>query len=86
MTVLAYDYELIAPKVEQAFRDALGDNATIVTNPGYLGRIHAKVVSAKLDGKSEPEKQAYLWDILRVHLGDKAQAVSLVIGYGTDEL
>jgi len=35
---------------------------------------------------SDCEKQAYIDEVLREHLAEEAQAVSLAIAYGTDEL
>jgi len=81
-----YDYDQIARKVINALRRFFGENTTIVTSKGYLGRVQVKIVSEHLDGKGEQEKQAFLWDILRAELGPDAQAVSFVLAYGTDEL
>lgn len=83
---LTYNYEQVAANVVQALRRAFPENATIVTSPGYLGRVQVKIVTDKLNGRSEREKQEYLWDVLRTELGQDAQAISFVIGYSTDEL
>ncbi len=81
-----FDYETLAPRVRAALRRAFPDNSTIVTSPGYRGRVHAKVVSEQFNGISEREKQAIIWDALREELNEEAQAVSLALAYGTDEL
>ena len=81
-----YDYEALAPKVKAALRRAFPDNSTIVTSPGYRGRVHAKVVSEQFNGISEREKQNIIWDALNSELSEEAQAVSLALAYGTDEL
>lgn len=86
MTAPTFTYTDHAETVKNALRKAFGDNTTIVTNEGYLGRVHVKIVSEQLNGKTERQKQEYLWDILRTELKDEAEAVSLVVGYGTDEL
>ena len=80
------NYEQMAPQVVAALRRAFPENATIVTSQGYQGRVQVKLISDKLNGKGEQEKQAYLWDILHRELGANAQAVSFILGYGTDEL
>jgi stress-induced morphogen len=59
---------------------------TIATDEGYNGRVHLKIVSEAFNGRSEREKQQMIWDILRRRLGSDAQAVSLALAYGTDEL
>ena len=81
-----YDYETLAPRVRAALRRAFPENSTIVTSPGYKGRVHAKVVSEQFNGITEREKQAIIWDALREELPEEAQAVSLALAYGTDEL
>jgi stress-induced morphogen len=81
-----YNYEEIAPKVKASLRRAFPDNSTVVTSEGYGGRVHAKVVSERFSGISEREKQAIIWDALRDELQERAQAVSLALAYGTDEL
>ena len=81
-----YDYAALAPKVKAALRRAFPENSTIVTSPGYKGRIHAKIVSEQFNGMTERDKQAYIWDALNDELKEDAQAVSLALAYGTDEL
>jgi len=81
-----FDYEALAPRVKAALRRAFPENSTIVTSPGYRGRIHAKVVSEQFNGITEREKQAIIWDALRDELHEEAQGVSLALAYGTDEL
>ena len=81
-----YDYAALAPKVKAALRRAFPENSTIVTSPGYKGRVHAKIVSEQFNGMTERDKQAYIWDALNDELKEEAQAVSLALAYGTDEL
>ncbi len=86
MTAQTFAYETTAPKVISALRKAFGENTVIATNEGYLGRVHVKVVSPWFDGKTERQKQEFLWDVLKTELGEEAQAVSLAVGYGIEEL
>jgi stress-induced morphogen len=81
-----YDYAALAPKVKAALRRAFPENSTIVTSEGYGGRVHAKVVSERFNGISERQKQDILWNALRSELKEDAQAVSLALAYGPDEL
>lgn len=83
---VVYDYEEMASRVRAALRRAFPDNSTIVTSPGYRERVHAKVVSEQFNGISEREKQNIVWDALNSELSEEAQAVSLALAYGTDEL
>lgn len=85
MAVQTCNYEELAPRVKQVLRNAFPED-TIVISPGYLGRIHVKVVSELFNTMSDCEKQAYIDEVLREHLAEEAQAVSLAIAYGTDEL
>lgn len=85
-TPIDYDYAALAPKVKAALRRAFPENSTIVTSPGYKGRVHAKIVSEQFNGMTERDKQAYIWDALNDELKEEAQVVSLALAYGTDEL
>ena len=85
MTETKYDYDLTAKLVEDAVRKEFPRD-TIEVSEGYNGRVHLKLVSKRFNGKSEPEKQAYIWDLLRDELQEKSQGVSLALLYGTDEL
>jgi stress-induced morphogen len=82
---LVYNYNEEAGRVLEALRKDFPTD-TIDTSEGYNGRVHLKVVSRRFNGMSEPEKQKYIWDLLRDRLGEGAQAVSLALVYGTDEL
>ena len=50
------------------------------------GSVQANAGIGYFNGKSEDEKQAFVWDLLRDVLGEDAQGVSLVIPYATEEL
>jgi stress-induced morphogen len=83
---VVFDFQQEAQQVERVLRDAFGPNAAIRTEEGWHGRVHAKIVSSDFDGKSEDQKQEMIWSVLRERLGDNAQAVSLVLAYGLDEV
>ncbi|MBM3475927.1 MAG: hypothetical protein FJX75_21880 [Armatimonadetes bacterium] len=85
MAAQVFDFASIRPKVEQALREQFPHD-TVELTEGYKGRVHVLVVSSQFNGKTESEKQDFLWEVLRAELGEDAQAVTLVIGYGTDEL
>ena len=80
-----FDYQTESVRVEEALREDFPKD-TIDTSEGYKGRVHVKLVSRFFNGKSEQEKQAYIWDLLKDKLRDNAQAVSLALVFGTDEL
>lgn len=87
MPAVAYDYKTIAPQVKETLRRAMGENSLVVTQEGYQGRIHAKVVSERFDGMSEAEKQRFVWDILKAETDPETQlAVTFVVCYGTEDL
>ncbi len=85
MADIAFNYSEEMKRVVAALRREFPQD-TIDTTEGYNGRVHVKVVSRRFNGKSEAEKQQILWDMLRNHLGPDAEAVSLALAYGTDEL
>jgi len=80
-----FDYADIAERTKRALAGEL-TNAMIVTEEGFGGRVHVKIVSDHLDGMSEREKQELVWDILKRELASDAQAISFVLPYGADEL
>jgi hypothetical protein len=85
MPAQVFDYETLAPQVEQALRREFTDGLVEVSQ-GYLGRVHVLLVSPQLSGLSEEQKQGKIWEILKAELGEESQGVSLVAAYGTDEL
>ena len=85
MPDVVFDYQTESQRVKEALRSVFPQD-TIVTDEGYNGRVHVKVVSERFNHRLEREKQAMIFDILRDKLGADAQAVSLAMAYGTDEL
>ena len=87
MNAPTFEYTDISNRVRQTLREAFGDNTVIVTEEGYRGRIHVKIVSERFNGMGERQKQNYIWDIINAELDKEAQqAVSVVMCYSTDEL
>lgn len=84
--MVQYDYALLGEQVRTALQEAFGPNAAVETAEGWHGRVHAKIVSPAFNGLDEERKQTLVWDVLREHLGADAQAVSLVLIYGMDEI
>ncbi len=80
------DYAEMSRRVTDALRVGFGPNLTVRTDEGWMGRIHAKVVGTAFDGRTEDEKQAMVWEVLRRELKADADAVSLVLVYGIDEI
>ncbi len=85
MQEVVYDFAMEARRAIDALRVDFPQD-TIAAEEGYAGRVHLKVVSERFNGKSERYKQQYIWDLLNRRLGEDAQAVSLALAYGTDEL
>jgi stress-induced morphogen len=82
---LVFDFAQVKREVIAALRVEFPQD-TIAVSEGWHGRAHVKIVSERFNGRSEMEKQQIVWDILRAALGPEAQAVSLVLAYGVDEL
>ena len=85
MVAQSFDYGTLAPAVATALAEGF-PGASIKTEEGWQGRVHVKIVSSAFDGRSEAVKQGMVWEVLRSVLGPDAQAVSLVLPYGMDEL
>jgi stress-induced morphogen len=85
MSDIIFDYNNVAERVVNALRTEFPTD-TIDTREGYHGRVHVTLVSRRFNGWSEAQKQAFIGDLLRDKLGPDAQAVSLALVYGTDEL
>ncbi len=85
MGTATYDYADISERAKTALGDEV-PNAMVATEPGFGGRVHVKIVRDALNGMTEREKQACIWEILERRLGTDAQAISFVLPYGEDEL
>lgn len=86
MATKLFDYEAVSERVTEALSEAF-PNSAIYTEEGFEGRVHVKIVSAALNGKSERVKQELVWEVLRARLEeDEQQAVSFILPYGMDEL
>ena len=81
-----FDLAQTSKQVTKVLRRHFGDNAAILTAEGWHGRVHVKIVSDAFNGLGEDEKQEMIWHALREDLGEDAQAVSLVLAYGLDEI
>lgn len=82
---MPYDYQSIADAAKAALKEAFPESA-IETEKGFEGRVHIKIISPALNGRSERAKQALVFEVLQDRLGADVQAVSLVVPYGMDEL
>ena len=78
-------YEILAAEATTALREALGEETIITANPGYQGRVQIDLVSPRLNGMRERQKQDLLWELLDSALGEKTTWISFILGYGTDE-
>ena len=85
MTTLQFNYPEIEPQVRAALYDGLGPHIAVSTEEVEGGRVFVKVVAPGLSGRSSREKQDAVWAALGT-LGTGAQAVSLVLAFGTDEI
>ena len=85
MPALTFNYQQIEPQVRQALYDSLGQHIAVSTEEVDSGRVFVKVVAPRLNGLSPKDKQDVVWEALHT-LGPEAQAVSLVLAFGTDEI
>ena len=85
MLTLQFNYQQIEPQIRQALYDALGPHIAVGTEEVDDGRAFVKVVAPQFNALSSADKQTAVWEALR-RLGPDAQAVSLVLAFGTDEI
>ncbi len=85
MPTLQFNYQQIEPQIREALYNGLGQHIAVSTEEVDDGRVFVKVVAPRLNGLSAKKKQDAVWDALHT-LGPDAQAVSLVLAFGTDEI
>ncbi len=85
MAATTFNYPEATKKAEAGLRKVF-ENDTISFSEGYNGRVHVKIVSEKFNKMNAQERQQYVFEILNDEMGADAQAVSLVMPYGTDDL
>lgn len=86
MPTLSFDYAQMSAKVRETLQRAFGPNTAIRTDAGEAGHVYVRIVSDRFDGLSERTKQDRVWDALRQELKEEAQAVALVLAFGTDQV
>ncbi len=86
MLTLSFDYAQMSVKVRQTLQKEFGPNAAIRTDQGEAGQVYVRIVSDHFDGLGERVKQDMIWDVLRRELHENAQAVALVLAFGTDQV
>ncbi len=86
MPALSFDYKQASANVREALQEAFGPNAASRTDEGEGGQVYARLVSDRFDGLSERDKQDLIWNALRDRMGADAQAVALVLAFGTDQI
>jgi stress-induced morphogen len=85
MPAYKVDYQSLAPKVEEALREAF-PYETIDVTEGWRGRVHVVVVSKEFNDLPTERRQRMVYDILEGALGPEAQYVTLVTTWGTADL
>ncbi len=86
MPTLLFNYAQVSVEVRNILQKAFGPNAAIRTDEGEGGQVYVRIVSDRFDGMSDTMKQDSIWDTLRLQMESNAQAVALVLAFGTDQL
>ncbi len=86
MQTLLFNYAQVSIEVRDTLQRAFGPNAAIRTDEGEGGQVYVRIVSDRFDGMSDTMKQDLIWDTLRQEMGPDAQAVALVLAFGTDQI
>ena len=86
MNALSFDYAQASTTVREVLQKEFGPNAAIRTDEGDSGMVYVRIVSDCFDGLSDRTKQDIIWKVLRQNLTDDAQAVALVLAFGTDQV
>ena len=85
MPTVQFNYQQIEPQIRQALYDKLGQHIAVSTEEVDDGRVFVKVIAPSLNGLSPKNKQDTVWNALHT-LGPNAEAISLVLAFGTDEI
>ena len=80
------NYAQAGAKVRETLQKAFGPNAAVRTDEGDDGSIYVRLVSDRFDGLGERMKQDMIWEALQKELWEEAQAVALVLAFGTDQI
>ena len=86
MPALLFNYAQVSVEVRDTLQRAFGPNAAIRTDEGEGGQVYVRIVSDRFDDMSDTVKQDMIWNALRQEMGPEAQAVALVLAFGTDQL
>jgi hypothetical protein len=85
MSTPTYDCQQIEPRIRKALYDGLGQHIAVGTEEADNGRVFLKVISPNFNDLSASERQDRIWAVLKA-LGPEAQAISLALAFGTDEI
>ena len=86
MPAVLFNYQQVSTSVRETLQKAFGPNAAIRTDEGEGGQVFVRIVSDCFDSLSDHAKQDIIWDTLRKDLQEEAQAVALVLAFGTDQV
>ena len=86
MAAHSSDYLKASAKVRETLQNAFGPNAAVRTDEGANGSIYVRLVSDRFDGLGERIKQDMIWEALQREMREEAQAVALVLAFGTDQI
>lgn len=86
MPAAAFNYAQMSEIVRETLQRAFGPNAAIRTDAGEAGSIYVRIVSDRFDGLDDRTKQDMVWETLRRRMQEEAQAVALVLAFGTDQI
>lgn len=80
----AEEQDGFAEKVIKGLEQGL-PKAFVIARPLQSGRLAIKLISTRLDGLDESEKQDVVWKALEDLLGKQIEQVAVVVAYGADE-
>lgn len=86
MPTIPFNYQHISGQVRRTLQTAFGPNAAVRTDEGEAGHVYVRIVSDRFDGLDDLTKQNMVWKTLRQEMHEEAQAVALVLAFGTDQI
>ncbi len=86
MPTIPFNYQHVSNQVLHTLKTAFGPNAAVRTDEGEAGHVYVRIVSDRFDGLGEGVKQDLVWDALRQEMHEEAQAIALVLAFGTDQI
>ncbi len=86
MPTIPFNDQSVSEQARRTLQTAFGPNTAVRTDEGEAGHVSVRIVSDRFDGLGDLAKQDLVWEALRREMHEEAQAVALVLAFGTDQI